>query len=141
MTVNRKLSIRKLSIEIEDDKLYSLSGQIVLDRTWINLRNIIVQYRKVTTYEPHDENAVKVKIQDEYHNFDILKFKDNVDKINDEIERMGRSVAPHLKGFLWHELNGQISYDIKECKYDFTSDGILTIYAEEDIVLKLGTAY
>ena len=64
-----------------------------------------------------------------------------MDKINNEIERMGRSAAPHLKGFLWHELNGQISYDIKECKYAFTSDGILTIYAEEDIVLKLGTAY
>ena len=131
----------KPSIEIEDAKLYTLSGQIMLDRTWINLRNIIVQYRKDTTYKPHDEKANTVEIQGEYHNFDILKFKDNVDKINDEIERMGGGAAPHLKGFLWHELNGQISYDIKECKYAFTSDGILTIYAEEDIVLKLGTAY
>ena len=139
MTV--KYKNRKLSIEIEDDKLYSLSGQIMLDRTWINLRNIIVQYRKVTTYEPHDEKAKTVEIQGEYHNFDILKFKDNVDKINNEIERMGRSAAPHLKGFLWDELNGQISYDIKVCKYAFTSAGILTIYAEDDIVLKLGTAY
>ena len=68
---------KKPSIEIEDAKLYTLSGQIMLDRTWINLRNIIVQYRKDTTYEPHDEKAKIVKIQGEYHNFDILKFKDN----------------------------------------------------------------